>query len=185
MDCSEFLARFSEYYDAAPGTLARRTAEAHVAECESCSRYEQVVTRGVKLLRSMPRIDLAESFRPRLEHRLFHIDEDGLAARATSGWAVPAAAAVGMAILLAVIAWYPSWARATPEVSLPAIIVSDPPPAEPLIPTEGVGPPVGPPPNLGGGLWSDPNTLLYRYSPMSERYRNNSALRRTGLDGMN
>ena len=90
-----------------------------------------------------------------------------------------------MAILLAFIAWYPSWARATPEVSLPAIIVSDPPPAEPLIPTEGVGAPVGPPPNLGGGLWSDPNTLLYRYSPMSERYRNNSALRRTGLDGMN
>ena len=156
-----------------------------MAECESCSRYERVVARGVDLLRSMPRIDLAESFRPRLEHRLFHIDQDGSAARTASGSVVPAAAAVGLAILLAVLAWYPSWGRATPEVSLPAIIVSDPPQSEPLIPTEGMGAPVAPPLNLGGGLWSDPNTLLYRYSPMSERYRNNSALRRTGLDGMN
>ncbi len=153
-----------------------------MAECEKCARYEQVVTRGVTLLQSMPRRDLPESFRPRLEHRLFHIDEGGLAARATSGSAVPAAAAVGMAILLAIIAWYPSWRRATPEVSLPAIIVSGPPQPEPSFPTGVVELPVGSPLNFGSGLWSDPNTLLYEYSPMSERYRNNSALRRTGLD---
>lgn len=182
MDCSEFLGRFSEFYDAPPGAPIRRDAEAHMAECENCARYEQVVSRGVKLLQAAPRMELPESFRPRLQHRLFHIDDWDGAAHTTSGSAVPVAAAVGMAILLTIIAWYPSVRRATPEVSLPAIIVSGPPAPAPLFTTDVLGFPVGSSLNLGSGLWSDPNTLLYEYSPMSERYRNNSVLRRTGLD---
>ena len=151
-------------------------------ECEKCARYEQVVSRGVKLLQTMPQVELAESFRPRLQHRLFHIDEGAVATQATSGSAVPVAAALGMAILLACIAWYPSFGRAIPEVSLPAIIVSRPPEPATLFETDAFGMPAGSSLNLGNGLWSNPNTLLYEYSPMSERYRNNSALRRTGLD---
>ena len=182
MDCSDFLRGFSEFYDAPPGAPARRAAEAHMEECEKCARYEQVVSRGVKLLHAMPRVELAESFRPRLEHRLFHIDDGDVPGHRGSGSAVPVAAAVGMAILLAVIAWYPSLGRATPEVSLPAIIVSAPPAGEPLFSTDAFGMPVMAPRAFGSGLWSDPNTLLYEYSPMSERSRNNSMLRRTGLD---
>lgn len=182
MDCSEFLGRFSEFYDAPLGAPIRRDAEAHMAECENCARYEQVVSRGVKLLQAAPRMELPESFRPRLQHRLFHIDDWDGAAHTTSGSAVPVAAAVGMAILLTIIAWYPSLRRATPEVNLPAIIVSGPPAPAPLFTTDVLGFPVGSSLNLGSGLWSDPNTLLYEYSPMSERYRNNSVLRRTGLD---
>ncbi len=182
MDCSDFLSRFSEFYDAPPGAPARRAAEAHMEECEKCARYSQVVSRGVKLLQAMPRVELGESFRPRLQHRLFHIDDGDVAVHATSSSAVPVAAALGMAILLAFIAWYPSFGRATPEVSLPAIIVSAPPAGEPLITTDAFGMPVAAPRALGSGLWSNPNTLLYEYSPMSERSRNNSMLRRTGLD---
>ena len=182
MDCSEFLGRFSEFYDAPLGAPIRRDAETHMEECEKCARYEQVVSRGVKLLQGAPRMELPESFRPRLQHRLFHIDDWDGAAHTTSASAVPVAAAVGMAILLTIIAWYPSVWRATPEVSLPAIIVSGPPGPAPLFPTDVLGFPVGSPLNLGSGLWSDPNTLLYEYSPMGERYRNNSVLRRTGLD---
>ncbi len=182
MDCSDFLGRFSEFYDAPPGAPVRRAAEAHMAECEKCARYEQVVSQGVTLLQAMPQVELAESFRPRLQHRLFHIDDGDVGFRATSDSAVPVAAAVGMAILLAFIAWSPSLGRSTPEVMLPAIIVSAPPAGEPLFTTDAFGMPVTAPRALGSGLWSNPNTLLYEYSPMSERSRNNSALRRTGLD---
>ena len=182
MECSDFLRRFSEFYDAPPGAPVRRESEAHVAECAKCARYEQVVSRGVTLLQTMPRVEFADSFRPRLEHRLFHIDDGDVTVHTASGSAVPVAAAVGMAILLSFIAWYPSFGRATPEVMLPAIVVSAPPAMEPLFNTDAFGRPVAAPRTLGSGLWSDPNTLLYEYSPMSERSRNNSALRRTGID---
>ena len=182
MDCSDFVSRFSEFYDAPAGAPVRRDAEAHMGECEKCARYEQVVSRGVGLLQAMPQMELPESFRPRLQHRLFHVEDGDAAAQATSGSAVPVAAALGMAVLLTIIAWYPTVGRATPEVSLPAIIVSGPPESEPLFPTDALGLPVGSSLNLGSGLWSNPNTLLYEYSPMSERYRNNAVLRRTGLD---
>lgn len=182
MDCSDFLRQFSEFYDAPPGAAAREAGEAHMEGCEACARYEQVVSRGVKLLQAIPQVELAESFRPRLQHRLFHVDDGDVGAHVSSGSAVPVAAAFGMALLLAFIAWYPSFLRATPEVSLPAIVVSRPPEPPPLFETDAFGMPAGSSLNLGSGLWSNPNTLLYEYSPMSERYRNNSALRRTGLD---
>jgi hypothetical protein len=35
MDCSEFLKRFSEFYDAPQTASVRQEAEAHLAECES------------------------------------------------------------------------------------------------------------------------------------------------------
>ena len=182
MDCSGFLREFSEFYDAPTGASAREAAEAHMRECEACARYEQVVSRGVELLQAMPQVELAESFRPRLQHKLFHVDDGDAATQVRSGSAVPVAAALGMGLLLAVIAWYPSFLRATPEVSLPAIVVSRPPEPPPLFETDAFGMPAGSSLNLGSGLWSNPNTLLYEYSPMSERYKNNSALRRTGLD---
>jgi len=177
MDCSEFLSRFSEFYDAPPGAPDRKAAQAHMEECEKCARYEQVVSRGVTLLQTMPRMEVPDSFRPRLQHRLFHIDDGDVRALPSSGSAVPVAAAVGMAMLLAFIAWYPSLGRTTPEVSLPAIVVYGPPQPEPLFPV-----PAGSRLNLANGLWSNPNTLLYEYSPMGERYRNQAGLRRTGLD---
>ena len=137
--------------------------------------------RGVELLQAMPQVELADSFRPRLQHKLFHVDDGDAVTQVGSGSAVPVAAALGMALLLAFIAWYPSFLR-TPEVSLPAIVVSRPPEPPPLFETDAFGMPAGSSLNLGSGLWSNPNTLLYEYSPMSERYRSNSALRRTGLD---
>ena len=187
MNCSEFLSQFSEYYDAPEGAPVRQEAEAHMAACEKCARYNEVVTRSVALLHVMPRAELAESFRLRLQHRLFHLDDGGSVARPGKGSATPAVTVLGMAILLTAIAWSPKIGSGIPEVDLPAIVVSGPPTPELLFEPDAPG--VTPVSSrlISGGLWSDAENLLFEYSPMSERYRvqrddGERLLRKTGLD---
>ncbi len=193
MECSEFLSRFSEFYDAPRGAPARKEAEAHMAACGKCARYQEVVSRSVALLHVMPRAELAESFRPRLQHRLFHLDDAGAVARPGRGSATPAVTLLGMAVLLTAVAWSPTIGSGVPEVELPAIVVSGPPMLDPLLDPDAAGlMPVssGVPASSSlfpGGLWSDAKSLLYEYSPMSERYRGQRdpgerVLRRTGFD---
>ena len=164
-----------------------------MASCEKCARYQEVVSRSVALLHVMPRAELAESFRPRLQHRLFHLDDGGSVAQTGRGSATPAVTVLGMAILLTAIAWSPTIGSGVPEVELPAIVVSGPPLLDPLLDPDAAGlMPVssGVPASsdlFPGGLWSDAKSLLYEYSPMSERYRGQRnpgerVLRRTGLD---
>ncbi len=187
MDCSEFLSQFSEFYDAPRGAPVRLEAEAHIAACGKCARYHEVVSRSVALLHEMPKAELAESFRPRLQHRLFHLNDGGSVARSGRGSAIPAATVLGMAILLTGIAWSPMIGSGVPEVHLPAIVVSGPPISDPVLGPDGLG--VTPVSSglFPGGLWSDAETLLFEYSPMSERYRGQAdrgerVLRRTGQD---
>ena len=164
-----------------------------MAACGKCARYQEVVSRSVALLHAMPRAELAESFRPRLQHRLFHLDDGGAVDRPGRGSATPAVTVLGMAILLTAIAWSPTIGSGVPEVELPAIVVSGPPLLDPLLDPDAAGlMPVssGVPASsdlFPGGLWSDAKNLLYEYSPMSERYRGQRnpgerVLRRTGLD---
>ncbi len=172
-----------------------------MAACGKCARYQEVVSRSVALLHVMPRAELGESFRPRLEHRLFHLDDGGAVGRSGRGSATPAVTVLGMAILLTAVAWSPTIGSGVPEVQLPAIIVSGPPTLDPLLDpgldlrldadAAGLVPVSSRVPASSGlfpgGLWSDAKNLLYEYSPMSERYRGQRdpgerVLRRTGLD---
>jgi hypothetical protein len=157
-----------------------------MAACGKCARYREVVSRSVALLHAMPKAELAESFRPRLEHRLFHLDDGGLVAHPGRGSAISAMTVLGMAILLTAVAWSPRIRSTVPEVHLPAIVVSGPPPA-PLLGPDVLGPTPVSSDLFTGGLWSDAEDLLYEYSPMSERYRDRQdgsepVLRRTGFD---
>ena len=130
MQCSDFLAGFSDFYDAPDGSPERAAAVAHMAECDACARYNDVVERGVELLRSIPNTEFGESFRPRLEHRLFHIADEEALDRGGSASGTTVATAVGMAMLLAAVAWAPSLRTSVPEVQLPPIVVSEPPSRE-------------------------------------------------------
>ncbi len=186
MTCSEFLSQFSEFYDAPHGAPVRQEAEAHMAACGKCARYQEVVTRSVALLHAMPKAELAESFRPRLQHRLFHLDDVGSAARRGKGSATPAVTVLGMAILLTAVAWSPKIGSGVPEVDLPAIVVSGPP--MPELRFDPGAPGVTPVSSslFSGGLWSDAENLLFEYSSMSERNRGQQdgderALVKTGL----
>jgi len=181
MNCSEFLASFSEYYDAAPGSPERRAGELHVESCEPCARYVHVVDRGVSLLRTMPSPRPAANFFRRLEHRILHVLDDD--SRHGSSSALPMATVVGMAVLLTVVAWSPALRNATPEVELDPIVVSNPP--------EDARRYSGRPPFLLGGeatplavgqdLFDDPTSLFFQYSPLGAKYRNGRYLRRAGL----
>ena len=187
MLCSEFLSRFSEFFDAPHSAPVRQQAEAHMAECAKCARYQEVVSRSVALLDLMPKVEPTESFRSRLEHRLLHLEDGGSVARTDEGSATPAVTVVGMAILLAAAAWSPMIGSGLPEVDLPAIVVSGPPMFDPLLEPNTFGRTPVSSGLFSGGLWSDAENLLYEYSPMSERYRGRQdggerVLRRTGLD---
>ncbi len=180
--CLEFLSRFSDFYDAPPESRLRRGVEAHLEHCEKCARYERAIASGAALLQTLPRIQLSESFRPTLEHRLFHLEDENALARAGGASGVPALTTVGMAIVLAIVAWSPTFGRSTVEVELAPIVVSDPPARPPAF-DAGTRSFTVRKPTLGftKGLWSDPNALLYEYSPMLERYRAESLLRQTGF----
>ncbi len=182
MECSEFLSRFSEFYDAQTESRLRRRVEAHLEHCEKCARYERAVTSGAAMLQTLPRIQLSESFRPTLEHRLFHLENENALARAAAASAVPVMTAVGMAIVLAIVAWSPTLGRSTAEVELAPIVVSGPLSREPAFAAgTGIFAPREPVLDLLKGLWSDPNALLYQYSPMRERYQSEDFLRQTGF----
>lgn len=181
VECSEFLSRFSEFCDAQTESRLRRRVEAHLEHCEKCARYERTVASGTALLQTLPRVTVSESFRPTLEHRLLHLEDENALARTAAASAVPVLTAVAMAIVLAIIAWSPTLGRSTAEVNLAPIVVSGPPSREPALVTGTRSfAPWKPALSLETGLWSDSNALLYEYSPMRERYRAEGLLRRTG-----
>lgn len=185
MTCSEFLTRFSDFYDEPAGSDIRRRAARHMESCSACRRYFEVVERGVRMLRSMPAAQISPSFGSRLEHRIHHVLDEEANRRDGIASAMPVVTLVGMAVLLTVVAWAPKLRDTTPEVELPPIVISNPP--SDAMPVR-VGPSrflTGQPGSLlrvGDGLWDDPNSLLYEYSPLSGKYRTNRVLTRTGLD---
>ena len=184
MECSDFLSRFSDFYDAPPESQFRRQGEAHLEQCEKCARYARTVASGAALLKTLPRIELSESFRPTLEHRLFHLEDENTLARAAGASAVPVLTAVGLAIVFAIVAWSPVFRGSPVQVEL-APVASSPVSGEPAFVLgngatgTGVFTPQEPVLDLQKELWSDPNALLFEYSSMRERYRAEGLLRQT------
>ncbi len=180
MECRDFLSRFSDFYDAPAESRIRRELGEHLEQCARCARYERAIASGAAMLQGLPRIELSESFRPTLEHRLFHLEDENALARAAAASAVPVLTAVGLAVVIAIVAWSPTLRRSTARVDLAPIAVSSPPSSEPAFPAlKWRFPTREPVLSLEKGLWSDPNALLYEYSSMRKRYRGEDALRQT------
>jgi anti-sigma factor RsiW len=180
MNCSEFVARFTDYVDGtAPSAEAAAMAD-HLDQCESCRRYQTVVEHGAQLLRSLPAPELREDFEPRLRHRLYHVlEERSLSEAATSR--TPALTVFGIAVLLTAVAWSPLLRESAPVVELEPIVVDR---APSRLPVRAVSTPQRPlelqvEPALAGGLWED--TRLYEYTPLSRRYQNELRTRQVGL----
>ena len=101
--CDEFLARHSEYLDGLLEPLAKARLSAHAAACGSCARYDRIVRKGIDLVRDLPDVEPSEEFEMRLQHRIFHMED----ARALQPRAAGAAAALGVAAAIALLAWSP------------------------------------------------------------------------------
>jgi len=105
MTCQEFLARHSDFVDLELDPREHARAEAHRASCPKCARYDRVVRSGVRLLRGLPEVEPSPDFFPKLQHRLFHLDEE--LKRGDRGTSAGAVASLAVAAALALLAWSP------------------------------------------------------------------------------
>lgn len=182
MTCSEFLARFSEFYDGDLSLESREAFEEHLAACRSCRRYLEVVERGVELLRSLPSPELREDFRPRLQHAIYHVDEERWRRRGPQTLSgTGAMTLVAAAAILAGILWTPVLFDDVPSVELPPVVAQ--PPERSSDPSVTLSSPDRHRGERGSfldsNLWSQPNALLFEYSPL-QRGREGGMVR-TGL----
>ena len=182
MNCSEFVARFTDYVDGAAAPADMRAMEEHLGGCDSCRRYRTVVEHGAELLRSLPAPELREDFEPRLQHRLYHVQEVRVLSEAATS-RTPALTVVGIAVLLTAVAWSPLLWTGAPVVELPPIVVDRAPSTLGVRPAAAERSPLRlrAVPALDQGLWDD--TRLYEYTPLSRRYEGHLSTRQVGLAG--
>ena len=183
MNCTDVVECFTDYLDGASAPSEEIAIEEHLRQCPECSRYRYVLVHGAELLRDLPEPELKDDFTPRLEHRLFHVDDDRAIA-AHSGSRTQAMTVVGIALQLTGVAWSPTLFLRVPAVELPVIVVDEPP-------LHGAGYPSYTMPidvldsnpsdqvaRLEENLWV--NQLIYDYSPLSDRYERRPRVRRVG-----
>lgn len=180
MDCSELIASFTDYIDGSAPSHTVRAMEAHLAHCDSCRRYKVVLEHGSSLLQSLPPAELREDFVPRLQHRLYNVQEGRSSSdQATSG--APALTVLGIAVLLTAVAWAPMLRASAPLVQLEPIVVDRAPQRLQFAPA---GPvrmlsPVPQDKELDIDLWDD--ARLYEYSQLNRRYQGDVQTRQVGL----
>jgi anti-sigma factor RsiW len=179
MDCSEFIANFTDYFDGTAPSSQVRAMEGHLSTCDSCRRYRDVFEHGSSLLQSLPPAQLQEDFGPRLQHRLYHVQEErSLSDHVTSG--APALTVLGIAVLLTAVAWAPLLRGSAPLVELDPIVVDRAPLRLQLTPAGLIRVPRSEPEErLDPDLWDD--ALLYEYSQLRRRYQGDAQTRQVGL----
>lgn len=183
MTCSDFIEGFTDYIDGVASAPDVEAARRHRDACASCRRYETVYLRGRALLRGSDRVEVGEDFHPRLQHRLYHVDDERALSHSRSGTS-SAALLLGVAALLMAAAWSPTL-LADPEVELSPIVV-DRPATRPLglrAPFASLFPARAPTALEldGDDLWRRPADLLFEYAPIRARYRQAGALMQAGL----
>lgn len=124
MNCGEFLAGYTDYRD---GTVSWEREEdflTHMEDCGSCARYDRVVRRGADVLRGLPELEVSDDFAERLQHRLYHVDEERSYAgrRAAAGTAMTT---LGVAAMIALAAWVPMMLPRGAAEPAPALAVVD------------------------------------------------------------
>jgi len=124
MNCEEFQERYSEYRDERTAREELEKFERHLQDCESCARYDRVVSRGVEVFRDLPSPSPSPDFYDRLKHRIYHL-EDGIPGARSWPTGSAAALAVAAAGLLA-LAWVPFVSRVPVEVELRPVSVERP-----------------------------------------------------------
>jgi hypothetical protein len=131
MDCKTFLNGYSDYRDGLLDAEGYAAFDDHLAGCDSCARYDRVVAGGVQVLHGLPEMEVSEDFMERLQHRLWHEQDDMAAARARRARRAPrraAAVTVAAAASVGAVALVPGiYSRIAPTVTmLPSVAASTP-----------------------------------------------------------
>lgn len=181
MTCSEFIESFSDHIDETGPPDLRRAAHRHRDGCASCRRYEEVYLRARDtLVEVADEVELDDDFHDRLQHRLFHVDDERALARSAPALH-PSVMVLGAGVLLASLAAGPLL-EPEPEVELSPIVVSRPAhrPLGLRIPLPSLLPASLSPAALeldGDDLWRQSASLFYEYAPVRARYRDASPTR--------
>jgi hypothetical protein len=124
--CADFLRDFSNYRDGYMDAADRAVAESHLADCDACSRYLKVIETGIKQLRALPEVEASEDFLPRLQHRIYHIDEERSRWVHRNGSGASTGFVLTVVMLISAAAWLPLVRQAPALVELPPIAVTEP-----------------------------------------------------------
>lgn len=185
MECQAFLSRFSEFLDGRVEPSVAEEMEAHLAACPRCRRYSETLLAGRDLLKSLPSLDVPSDFRPRLDHRIFHVEDGESIARQSMGTGATTVSVLALAVLVALSAWAPAFQLMDPTVELPPVVAEEP--SVPSFTPEGPTPtfrrnlPIFTTTEFQDGIWGDSHDLLREYSPTLER-RRGQALLRVGIE---
>jgi hypothetical protein len=136
VDCTRFLEDYSAFRDGELENDVRVDFEMHLDLCPSCARYDRVISEGVRLYRGAPELSPTDDFMPRLQHRLYHLDEE-MRGPGRTGSGARAAVTLAIAASLAGLAWIPALRPAAQPVLLPAVAARPPlplPPPQPQMP---------------------------------------------------
>lgn len=105
MICQDFLARYSEFVDGEMDPRRAARMQEHLVDCAACARYDRVVRQGTELVRGLPEVEPPYDFFPRLQHRIYNLEEDLRSRRDAS--TTGAAVSLAVAGALALLAWAP------------------------------------------------------------------------------
>ena len=178
VDCSQFLDAYSEFRD---GLLSRELMDshrAHLAACSSCARYDRVVEQGARVFRDLPKVEPSHDFVPRLQHRLYHLEEE-MRRPGPHGSGAPLAFTLAIAAIIGASAWMPAMRPRPAEFHLPPVAAHAP---HRLLGVQQVmfapGPLPAPAPLLAPAAGpSAANLLFYRYSPVGSYVAQPASLR--------
>ena len=133
-DCDRFVKEYSDFRDGALSVEQEVEFREHVGACPCCARYDRVLRAGSELLSGLPSEQPTDDFMPRLQHRLYNVDEgltDMPAHRFAGGAALVGMAAVGLLSLF----WLPFAAIVPVEMQLDPVAAYVPPVVERDVPS--------------------------------------------------
>jgi hypothetical protein len=163
--CAEFLRDFSDYRDGLMDPATHSRMDAHVAGCSACAGYIRVFDAGVKQLRSVPSVEPSYDFLPRLQHRIYRLEERRAFWRRAMNSAPPLVVAGALVMLLGVMGLWTGDRGGAPLVELPPVVANAPRPADPVHALFRSGPLLAP--EYGRGLIQPAaHSLVYRYAPI-------------------
>jgi hypothetical protein len=123
INCSEFLAHYSDFRDQLLDPATHAAFDRHVEACESCARYDRVVESGIATLLRLPEVTPSADFVERLDLRLA-MSTDAFDPRASSG--APVALVIAVAASIGAAAWLPALRPHPQPVRLPVVFAHSP-----------------------------------------------------------
>ena len=129
IDCSTLIREFSDYRDGLMEPSRAASVEAHLRMCTSCTRYADVVERGVGEYRALSTIEPSPDFLPRLQDRLHLVDLEARHAYRPDSSLASSGVVVLLVLLIAAAAWAPIVRPRNAVLSLPPIAAHAPEPA--------------------------------------------------------